>query len=67
MTYGDRLRKRWVVVRLFQGIRWIDVAGFAKYADAEGYLHVWRQVDPETHYEIVFEVGRPTVTGKGDG
>lgn len=59
MTYGDRLRKRWVVVRLSQGLRWVDVAWFYKYSDAVGYLQILKRIDPATRYDVVFEASKP--------
>ncbi|WP_416666207.1 hypothetical protein [Egbenema bharatensis] len=58
MTYGDRLR-RWVVVRLLPKMQRVDVARFYHCSDAEGYVQVLRQLDPEHQYEVMFDPGEP--------
>lgn len=57
MTYGDRLRKRWVVVRLLPNLQRVDVEWFYKYSDAEGYAAIMRQVDPRFPFEVMFDQG----------
>jgi hypothetical protein len=55
MTYGDRLRKRWAVVRLLPKMQRVDVGWFYQYSDAEGYAKILRRLDPQYQFEVVFE------------
>jgi len=55
MTYGDRLRKRWVVVRLLPNLQRVDVAWFYSYSDAQGYAAIMRQLDPSLPFEVMFD------------
>jgi len=57
MTYGDRLRKRWVVVRLLPKMQHVDVGYFFKYTDAQGYAEILRRLDPGDRFEVMFEAG----------
>lgn len=57
MTYGDRLRKRWVVVRLLPNLQRVDMEWFYKYSDAEGYAAIMRQLDPTFPFEVMFDQG----------
>ncbi|MBE9180662.1 hypothetical protein IQ268_19050 [Oculatella sp. LEGE 06141] len=57
MTYGDRLRKRWAVVRLLPNMQRVDVGWFYQYSDADGYAKTLRRLDPEFQFEVVFDVG----------
>lgn len=57
MAYGDRLRKRWVVVRLLPNLQRVDVEWFYKYSDAEGYAAIMRQIDPAFPFEVMFDQG----------
>ncbi|GAB4368957.1 MAG: hypothetical protein Kow00121_08500 [Elainellaceae cyanobacterium] len=58
MTYGDRLRKRWVVVRLLPKLQRVDVAWFYNYSDAEGYAATMRQIDPSFAFKVMFDQGQ---------
>ena len=58
MPYSDRL-KRWVVVRLSANLQHTDLARFYKFSDAEGYMRVMRQLEPQTRFEIMFDPGKP--------
>ncbi|NJN86353.1 MAG: hypothetical protein HC881_08635 [Leptolyngbyaceae cyanobacterium SL_7_1] len=55
MTYGDRLRKRWAVVRLLPQMQRVDVEWFYKYSDAEGYAKILRRLDPQFQFEVMFD------------
>ena len=55
MTYGDRLRKRWVVVRLLPKMQHVDVGHFFKYTDAQGYAEILRRLTPGDRFEVMFE------------
>jgi len=57
MPYGDRLRKRWVVVRLLPQMQRIDVARFYQYSDAQGYAQILRQLDPAAQLVVMFDPG----------
>lgn len=58
MTYGDRLRKRWVVVRLLPNLQRVDVAWFYNYSDAEGYAATMRQIAPTFPFQVMFDQGQ---------
>jgi hypothetical protein len=55
MTYGDRLRKRWAVVRLLPQMQRVDVGWFYKYSDAQGYAKLLHRLDPQFQFEVVFD------------
>lgn len=58
MTYGDRLRKRWVVVRLLSGMQRVEMGHFFRHSDAIGYAQVLRRLNPDFKIEIVFDAGQ---------
>lgn len=58
MTYGDRLRKRWVVVRLLPGMQRVEMGHFFRHSDAIGYAQVLRRLNPDFKIEIVFDAGQ---------
>jgi hypothetical protein len=62
MTYGERLRKRWVVVRLLPKMQHVDVGYFFKYTDAQGYAEILRRLDPGDRFEVMFEAGAVETT-----
>jgi hypothetical protein len=55
MTYGDRLRKRWAVVRLLPNMQRVDVGWFYQYSDAEGYAKLLHRLDPQFRFEVMFD------------
>ncbi len=55
MTYSDRLRKRWAVVRLLPQMRRVDVGWFYHYSDADGYAKILHRLDPGGKFEVVFD------------
>ena len=64
MTYSDRLRKRWAVVRLLPQMQRVDVGWFYHYSDAIGYAQILRRLDPTYPFEVVFDaavVERPNL------
>ena len=58
MTYGDCLRKRWVVVRLLPNMQRVDMAWFYKYSDAIGCAATMRQIDPTFRFDVMFDQGQ---------
>jgi hypothetical protein len=58
MTYGDRLRKRWVVMRLLPGMQRVEMGHFFRHSDAIGYAQALRRLNPEFEIEVVFDVGQ---------
>jgi len=59
MTYSDRLRKRWAVVRLLPQMQRVDVGWFYRYSDADGYAKILRRLDPAFTFEVVFDAALP--------
>jgi hypothetical protein len=58
MTYSDRLRKRWVVVRLLPEMQQVELGHFFRHSDAIGYAQVLRRLNPKFEFEVVFDVGQ---------
>lgn len=56
MTYRDRLRKRWVVVRRLPQMQRLDIAWFYQYSDAEGHAKILHRLDPTAQFEVLFDV-----------
>lgn len=60
MTYAERLRKRWVVVRLLPNCQSVDVAYFCRYTDAQNFALLMSRLDrealPERYRAYRFEV-----------
>ena len=61
MTYGERLRKRWIVVRLLPDCQHINVAYFFKYTDALGFAQIVQRLDPTNRFEVMFEAVKPAI------
>ncbi|MBD2092057.1 hypothetical protein H6F67_19600 [Microcoleus sp. FACHB-1515] len=55
MTYAERLRKRWVVVRLLPNCQTVDVAYFCRYTDAQNFALLMSRLDLAYRFEVMFE------------
>jgi len=54
MSYSDQLRP-WVVYRLLPNCQRLMMERFRKRNNAEEYVRVMRQMQPEAEFDIVFE------------
>ena len=54
MPYRDRLN-RWLVVRLLPNMQRSVVARCRNCSDADGYLHILRQLMPDATFIVVFD------------
>ena len=54
MSYSDQLRP-WVVYRLLPNCQRLMMERFRKRNNAEDYVRVIRQMQPQAQFEIVFE------------
>lgn len=54
MPYRDRLN-RWLVVRLLPNMQRIVVARCRNCSDADGYLHILRQLMPDATFIVMFD------------
>lgn len=55
MTYAERLRKQWVVVRLLPNCQTVDVAYFCRYTDAQNFALLMSRLDLAYRFEVMYE------------
>ncbi|MFM7450310.1 MAG: hypothetical protein ACKO24_17145 [Leptolyngbyaceae cyanobacterium] len=56
MTYQQRLNP-WVINRLLPNLHQTTVSRFRRRNEAESYLRMLQQTQPQSRFAIVFEVG----------
>ncbi|HIK14201.1 MAG TPA: hypothetical protein IGS53_02700 [Leptolyngbyaceae cyanobacterium M33_DOE_097] len=57
MNYQNQLTP-WVIHKLLPNLNQMSVSRFRKRTEAEAYLRVLQQTQPNAKFEIIFDIGR---------
>jgi hypothetical protein len=65
MNYQHKLTP-WVIHKLLPDLKQLTVSRFRRRNDAEAYLKVLKQVQPNAHFAITFEMGQPEYAAQAE-
>jgi len=57
MNYQNQLTP-WVIHKLLPNLNQMSISRFRKRTEAEAYLRVLQQTQPNAKFEIIFDIGR---------
>jgi len=57
MNYQNQLTP-WVIHKLLPNLKQMSISRFRKRTEAEAYLRVLQQTQPNAKFEIIFDIGR---------
>ncbi|EKQ69014.1 hypothetical protein OsccyDRAFT_1618 [Leptolyngbyaceae cyanobacterium JSC-12] len=65
MSYQQRLNP-WVVNKLLPNLKQLPVSRFRRRNEAEAYLKALKQMQPQSHFALLFDVGNGEYASVGE-
>ncbi|MBF2029333.1 MAG: hypothetical protein NW224_03005 [Leptolyngbyaceae cyanobacterium bins.302] len=65
MSYQQRLNP-WVVNKLLPNLKQLTVSRFRRRNEAEAYLKALKQMQPQSHFALLFDVGNGEYASVGE-